>query len=131
VRFVPQPAQHALIANVAKSHDATIVFYTMEDDYTLETHEVLQAKLAESPAIEGVIFFRLGQFFYGKSPALVFLRSIVERGYEAIFARERLAIRNLEEFNAALPLILTCARLNGRDEQHNFFVPLLAGMAGR
>ena len=126
VREVPQPVQHAAIASFASRLGGEIVFYTMEDRYTLRTHEVIRGKLAEKPAIAGVIFYRLGQFFAGGRMDAAALREILGRGYALGFARERIEIATPQAFEAMFPLLATVVRLQERDRDRGFVREALA-----
>lgn len=128
VREIPQPIQHLANAAMAKQLDGEIVFYTMEDRYTLHTHEVIRGKLEERPAIDGVIFFRLAQFLRDGARGIATLRWILERGYAVAFSREQLAIRNRAELERLFPLLATTAWLDARDRDRSFVrsvLPLL------
>jgi hypothetical protein len=120
VREVPQPVQHTAIASFAARLGGEIVFYTMEDRYTLRTHEVIRGKLAERPAIDGVIFYRLGQFFAGGRIDAAALREIVARGYALGFARERIEIADARALDEMFPLLATVVRLQERDRDRGF-----------
>ena len=132
VREVPQPVQHLAIGAQAARLGGEIAFYTMEDRYTLRTHEVIRGKLAEHPAIDGVIFYRLAQFFSGGAFDAVALREILVAGYAVGFARERIALADVAAFDRAFPLLATCGRLDVRDRDRGFVraaLPLLGAGA--
>jgi len=129
VREVPQPVQHLAIGGQASRLGGEVVFYTMEDHYTLRTHEVICGKLAEGPAIDGVIFYRLAQFFAAGTIDVGTLRWILERGYTIAFARERIAFADVAALDRDFPLLATHARLHERDRDRGFLrtaLPLVA-----
>jgi hypothetical protein len=130
VREVPQPVQHLAIAGQATRLGGEVVFYTMEDHYTLRTHEVIRGKLAAQPAIDGVIFYRLAQFFAAGTLDGATLQWILERGYAIAFARERIVLADAAALDRAFPLLATYARLHERDRDRAFLraaLPLVAG----
>jgi hypothetical protein len=120
VREVPQPLQHLANGDMAKRLGGEIVFYTMEDHYTLRSMEVILEKLAEGPAIDGVVFFRLAQFFDRGRLKLDLMRSILERGYTIAFARERMSIPDVAALRSMFPLLWSCAHLESRDVGRGF-----------
>ena len=126
VREVPQPVQHLAIAAHAARLGGEIVFYTMEDRYTLRTHEVIRGKLAEKPAIDGVIFYRLGQFFAGGRIDATALREMLADGYALAFARERIEIGTPQALDELFPLLATVVRLQERDRDRGFVREALA-----
>jgi len=124
--MVPQPVQHVVIADAARRAGGAIVFYTMEDHYTTSTHEVVLKKLEEQPSIDGIVFFRLAQFFHDGRPQFRILRQIVAAGYVVIFARERLVIATEAELEGAFPLLFACGYLEGRDADRGAFAKLIS-----
>jgi hypothetical protein len=120
VRDVPQPVQHLAIGAMAQRLGGEIVFYTMEDVYTVHTHEVVRGKLAEQPAIDGVVFYRLAQFFHDGIAAVATMHEFLERGYLLAFARERITIAGALELERLFPLLATCGRLDVRDRDRGF-----------
>ena len=121
VAIVPQPVQHLAIGDAAKRAGGSVVFYTMEDTYTMTTHEVVLGKVLERPTIDGFVFFRLAQFFHGGRPQIAALRTILAAGYEVVFARDRLAIKDEAELEAAFPLLFACGHVEARDTQRGAF----------
>lgn len=125
IREVPQPVQHLANGACARRLGGEVVFYTMEDHYTLRTHEVIRSKIAERPAVDGVIFYRLAQFFHDGVADVATMRWILERGYEIAFARERIAIRDRAELDRMVPLLATCGWLDRRDRGRAFLREVL------
>lgn len=133
VRDVPQPVQHLANAAWARALGGEVVFYTMEDHYTLHTHEVIRGKIAERPAIDGVIFYRLAQFFHDGVANVAAMRWILERGYAIAFARERIEIADAAALDAMFPLLATCGWLDRRDRARGFLreaLPAVERFAG-
>ena len=132
VKIVPQPVQHLSIASMAKSLEGEVVFYTMEGRYSLTTHEVIRKKLAERPPIDGVIFFRLGQFMAEGLSQAAILRSILEAGYSVHFARERISIASEADLARYFPMMYAYRALEARDTSPGAFTKQLldCGMLG-
>lgn len=120
----PQPIQHQVIANYAQQLNGQVVFYTSEDHYTLRTQEVIQEKLKQNPKIDGIIFYRVSQFFY-KELNFNLLKSILRSGYEVHFCRERISISTEAEAEALFPMLKTLQFVNSRDTTHQYYWPLL------
>ncbi|HTX02976.1 MAG TPA: hypothetical protein VMD07_04795 [Candidatus Acidoferrales bacterium] len=129
VREVPQPLQHLANGDMAKRLGGEIVFYTMEDHYTLRSMEVILGKLADKPAIDGVVFFRLAQFFDGGRLQLGLMRKILELGYSVAFARERMSIPDVATLRSMYPLMWSCAYLETRDAGRSFIKACLGQIA--
>jgi hypothetical protein len=129
VREVPQPIQHLANGDMAKRLGGEIVFYTMEDHYTLRSMEVILEKLAEKPAIDGVVFFRLAQFFDHGRLQLDLMRRILDLGYSIAFARERLSVPDSGTLRTMFPLMWSCAYLEARDSGRAFIKACLGEMA--
>ena len=125
IGVLPQSGQHLVVAGMAQRAGGHAVFYTMEDHYTLGSHEVILAKLAENPGIDGLIFFRIDQFFHGSRPRLDVLRRILAQGFEVHFARERLSLRSPADLDRAFAAIHLSRHLHERDARHDYFRPLL------
>ena len=126
IKEVPQPVQHLAIANMAETVGGKIVFYTMEDFYTLATQEVIRQKLAPRPPATGVIFYRLSQFYNGRpTPNIALMREFISAGYEIHFARERISIRSLAELESLFPVIYATHHVENRDGKRDFFNALL------
>ena len=119
---VPQPIQHQAVAEMAKQVGGSVVFYTMEDHYTLRTHEVLLTRLNEKPDISGVIFFRIGQFSYSDEPRTDVMTLLLERGLELHFARERISIYNKADLDRIFPFLYLANRLHNPSVR--FYDPL-------
>lgn len=97
IREVPQPIQHLANNRMAEQAGGEIVFYLTEDGYTCATHEVILARLKTSSHVDGVVFFRLGQFARGGQIHAGVMRDLVQKNYELHFARERISIRTLAQ----------------------------------
>ncbi len=117
--------QHLVNAEMAKGLRGEIVYYTMEDPFTLGTQEVLISKVKEKPRVEGFIFFTLNQFSYSGSLHYRLMEWILGQGYELHFARERLSMKNSEELRTAFPLLFTQAYVGIRDKAHKFIQEIL------
>ena len=126
VKTVPQPAQHLLIADMAKSRHGDIVHYTMEDPYTLGTQEIFRSKLAEKPRIDGFVFFTLDQFAYSGELNVRLLEEVLRSGYELHFARERFSLSTPGDLDREFPLIYTRAYVGKRDANHGLLKAVLA-----
>jgi len=111
---VPQSAQHVLAAKMAEIAGGTVVFYTMEDVYTLKTQEVIQSKLNEKPDVNGIIFYRVHQFFYAPEFSFNLMARIIKLGLEIHFARERISIRTLDELEADFSLLYAAQQIKAR-----------------
>jgi len=129
VREVPQPLQHLANGDMAKRLGGEIVFYTMEDHYTLRSMEVILGKLADKPEIDGVVFFRLAQFFDAGRLQVDLIRRILDLGYSIAFARERLSIPDAAALRSMYPLIWSCAYLETRDADRSFIKACLGEIA--
>jgi hypothetical protein len=129
IREVPQPVQHLANGAQANRLGGEIVFYTMEDRYTLRSHEVIRGKLAERPGIDGVIFYRLAQFVHDGVADVATLRWILDRGYTIAFARERISIAGAADLDRLFPLLVTCGRLDRRDHERALVRALLPALA--
>lgn len=120
IREVPQPLQHVVIAHFVAQLGGTVVFYTMEDVYSCDSHEVILGKVLEKPRIDGFVFFRIAQFYNGGRPNIEFLRMMLEHGYEVHFAREKISLRTAADLDRVFPLVFTAHFLEGRDDGHAF-----------
>jgi hypothetical protein len=123
VKYAPQPLQHLAVANKASKQGGEVSFYTLEDFDTLSYQGAAKSKLAERPAVNGLIFFTMRQFFYG-SLNLEFLNSILDQGYEVHFAREDVSIHNKEELDQIFPMIYSSYQLMQRDEPREYWRPV-------
>lgn len=121
VRQTPQPLQHQAIAQYAAQQGGKVIYYIMEEWYTLASQEVLRQKVAEKPAVAGFVFFRLAQFYYDGKPKISLMSEMLERGLELHFARERISIRSKAELEAQVPLILACSHVERRDRSPETF----------
>ena len=113
--LVTQPMQHLVNSDMARRVGGKVIFYTQERLETLSTHSMVRARVAESPAMDGIVFFRLKQLCYGAEFDFAFLSELIERGYEAHFAREVFSVRSRAEFDAAIPTLMTFQYLNDPD----------------
>lgn len=121
VRFAPQPLQHLAIADKAKKLDGRIVFYTAEDPQSLETHGVIRSKLKEQEKdIDGVIFFTIRQFFYGREFKYKILKTIHGQMKEVHFVRENISIFNQNDLDELFPLLYANQFVLERDGNGQF-----------
>ena len=123
VKYAPQPLQHLAVANKASKNGGEISFYTLEDFDTLSYQGAAKSKLAERPAVDGLIFFTLRQFFYGGLNVKC-RASILDQGYEVHFAREDVSIRTKDELDAMFPMIYSSYQLMLRDEPRYYWKPV-------
>ena len=93
--IAPQIEQHYLINKIAKKENGKIVFYGSEDFFVAETQPFILFKLKRTPNIDGIIFFTLNQFCYGKSFNLNLINKILDLKISIHFAREAFSIYNL------------------------------------
>lgn len=103
VDVLTAPIMHLVISNFAESIGGAIVFYTAEDPMTKRSQAQLRAILAKERTVDGIIFFRLKQFAYGDKFNFSLLSEMIEKGYEAHFAREGVSLRNKADLDAAFP----------------------------
>jgi hypothetical protein len=123
VKYAPQPLQHLAVGNKASKQGGEISFYTLEDFDTLTNQGATKFKLAERPAVDGLIFFTLRQFFYG-GLNLDFMASILDHGYEVHFAREDISIVNKKALDDLFPMIYSSYQLMQRDEPRDYWRPV-------
>jgi len=122
VKYAPQPLQHLANADKAKKCGGKITFYTGEDFETLESQNVIKTKIEEENLnINGIIFFTLKQFFYGRKLNFIFLRSILEKGYEVHFSRENISILNIEELYKIFPILYATKYVTNRDASREYW----------
>lgn len=121
IRDTPQAIQHIVISNFAKYLGGEVTFYTMEDVFTVSSQEVILEKTKEKPDIDGIIFYRLAQFYFKRPPNLELMKTILNSGYGIYFARERISINGSKELDALFPLIYTAYYLEKRDAERTFF----------
>lgn len=124
VKYAPQPLQHLAANDQAGRVGGKIVFYNAEDFVTLSTHAVIKAKIEQKPDIAGIIFFTLKQFFNNGRLNFLFLKFILERGYEVHFSRERIQIPSKEVLNKLFPLLYATHYVTQRDEPRHFWKPV-------
>lgn len=124
VKYAPQPLQHLAVADKARKLGGQISFYTMEDFNSLATQGAMRAKIEDKPAVDGVIYFTIQQFFYGGIFNLEFLKFILDRGYEAHFAREDLSIPTRESLDRAFPMLYSSRYLLERDGSRDYWRPV-------
>ena len=93
----PQSEQHFLINKKAAEENGKVVFYGSEDFFVAQTQPFILFKLKRTPNLDGVIFFTVNQFCYGKTFNLNLLSQILESGVSVHFARESLTIRDSKE----------------------------------
>ena len=104
--IAPQIEQHYLINKIAKKENGKIVFYGSEDFFVAETQPFILFKIKRTPNIDGIIFFTLNQFCYGKSFNLNLINKILDLKISIHFAREAFSIYNLLDLeNKYLELI--------------------------
>jgi len=124
VKYCPQPLQHLAIGDKAKKLDGDVSFYTMEDFETLATQGIAKGKIEEKPAVSGIIYFTVRQFFYGGSFDLKFMRFILDKGYEVHFAREDISIPTAESLDELFPMLYSAQHLLERDEPRDSWRPV-------
>lgn len=124
VKYVPQPLQHLAAHNHASQLGGKIVFYNAEDFETLSTHAVIKVKIEQKPAIDGIIFFTVKQFFNNGRLNFQFLKYILDRKYEIHFSRENVQILNPEMLDNLFPLLYATHYVSRRDEQRPVWKPV-------
>lgn len=124
VKYCPQSLQHLAIGHKAAKIGGEISFYTMEDFDSLEIQGTARRKINERPAVEGLIYFTVRQFFYGGTLHLDFLRFVLEQGYEVHFAREDISISDKESLDDIFPILYSSQKLFERDEDREFWRPV-------
>lgn len=124
IKYVPQPLQHVAVANKAANMGGGVTFSTGEDLDTLVSQGVLRSKIEEKPAIDGLVFFSVRQFFYGGDLNIKLLGSILDGGYEIHFARENFSILTKEELDDAFPMLYSTRYLLERDEPRSYWQPV-------
>lgn len=124
VKYCPQPLQHLAIGNKASKLDGSVSFYTMEDFDGLAFQGAAKSKIEEKPAVAGIIYFTVRQFFYGGGLDLKFMKFILDRGYEVHFAREDISIPNMASLDDIFPMLYSAQHLVGRDEPRDSWRPV-------
>jgi len=102
---MPSRLQHVVIGEMAARLGGTVSFYVAEDPAFMYEQYTLRARLALSPAMDGLIFLRLQQFAYGDKIDVAFMGEILDMGYEIHFARENLSIRSRAELKDCFPTL--------------------------
>lgn len=124
VKYCPQPLQHLAVANKASKLGGSISFYSMEDFRGLAFQGAAKAKIEEKPAVAGMIYFTVRQFFYGGAFDVKMLRFILDRGYEVHFAREDISIKSKENLEDLFPILYSAQHLLERDETPDYWRPV-------
>ena len=124
VKYCPQSLQHLAVANKASKLGGSISFYTMEDFRSLRSQGTARAKIEEKPAVAGIIYFTVRQFFYGGAFDVKMLRFILDEGYEVHFAREDISILTREDLNDLFPILYSARYLLDRDETPDYWRPV-------
>jgi hypothetical protein len=93
----PQPEQHELSKRKADKEGGHIVFYGAEEYRAVAYQPFILPKLVRTPGIDGVIFFSIDQFCYGKKFNLKLMKDIISLGLSIHFAREDLSFTSFEE----------------------------------
>jgi len=128
VKQAPQPMQHLVIAEAARVRGGEIVYYTMEDPFTLSSQEVFLSKVKEEPSINGFIFFTLDQFGYSGQLNISLVEWVLRQGYELHFARENISLLDAADLDRQFPLLFTQSYVDKRDTDHSFLAQALRGM---
>lgn len=102
---VPQRLQHLSNNDMAARLDGKVSFYSAEDSEFLDKYFTLGEWLAESPRVDGIVFFSLKQFTYSGRFDFSLLKSILARGYEVHFSRENLSLASLEALTTVFPTL--------------------------
>ena len=114
----PQSEQHMLINQQAAKENGKIVFYGSEDFFVAQTQPFILFKLKRTPNLDGVIFFTINQFCYGKTFNLNLLCNILDLGISVHFAREFLKISNFEQLEDKYIELLAYYKSTFKNEQH-------------
>lgn len=124
VKYCPQSLQHLAVANKAGKLGGEVSFYTMEDPGALAFQGAVKAKIEENPAVDGIIYFTVRQFFYGGNFDLKFLKFVLDQGYEVHFAREDISILNRDNLADLYPILYSSRYLLDRDEDREYWRPV-------
>ena len=95
--IAPQPEQHQLIAEMAKSLDGEIVFYGSEDYFCAKSQPFIYKKLKRTANLNGVIFFTFDQFLYSPNLDVLLIKKILGLSLTVNFAREKISIQSLQQ----------------------------------
>jgi len=93
----PQPEQHDLSRRKAAKEGGQIMFYGAEEYCVAASQPFIFGKLKRIPEVDGVIFFTIDQFCYGKIFNLKLLFKILEADLSVHFAREDISLYRLED----------------------------------
>lgn len=124
VKYCPQPLQHLAVADKASKLGGGISFYTMEDFRGLPFQGAVKAKIEERPAVAGIIYFTVRQFFYGGHFDARFLRFVLDQGYEVHFAREDISITSKGRLADLYPILYSSQYLLERDGDRDYWRPV-------
>ena len=106
VQHVPQPLQHQTIHALAARLDGVIQFYYMEEFRTLKSQKLLRSKIPMMQSADGIIFFSIQQFCYGKSINVKLMSQILDLGLELHFVKENISLLDKENFSKVLDFLL-------------------------
>lgn len=115
----PQSEQHLIINKMASKENGKVVFYGSEDFFLAQSQPFILFKLKRTPNLDGVIFFTINQFCYGKSFNLNLLCQILNLKLSVNFAREYLTISNAYELREKYIEILAYFQSTFNNEKKN------------
>lgn len=93
----PQPEQHEVSKKKASKEGGQIVFYGAEEPRVGKYQPFILNKLQKTYGIDGVVFFTIDQFCYGKTFNLKLLCAILKSKISVHFAREDISFESVEE----------------------------------
>ena len=125
---VPQAIQHLAISDYISRLGGKLVFYSMENALTARTQSVLAAAMRKSPAVDGVVFFRLEQFATDHGLNLALMREMLAAGYSLHFLRERLSLETIAELDAARGVLTAFAFSRDRQREAGFMAEACAAL---
>ena len=111
----PQAEQHYWIKQMAEKKNGQVVFYGAEEYFVSNFQPFILNKLKRTPNLNGVIFFTIDQFCYGKKLNISLMIEIIKTGLSIHFAREKISILNnnqLEEQYLELLSYYHCKKNN-------------------
>lgn len=106
IEHCPQPLQHLANSNMAAKNQGLITFYGAEDIITVKDSKVLKAQLSKDSDLEGIVFFSINQFRFDGILKLELIREVLNKNLEIHFSRENLSIKNIQDLEQQLPLLV-------------------------
>tara|TARA_Y100000590_G_scaffold466718_1_gene643055 strand:- start:383 stop:793 length:411 start_codon:yes stop_codon:yes gene_type:complete len=103
----PQPEQGLVINKKAEMENGVIKDRIAEEFRTAENQYLLLDILKGKPGFDGIIFFTVYQFLYGKHFNLKLFNDIQNQNYEIHFARENFSFYKNSKNNQILDFIIS------------------------